>query len=105
MRPLFVQYGYLQVLDLLTAVAFLKGGWDEAQPLIARLVNAAPSPVAILIAIKVCAVILGIYCWRLERRAALVKAIVFYAVLVAWNLLCLINSVGVTAMRVGVHAR
>ena len=101
MRSLFVQYGYLQVLDVLTTLAFLKGGVDEANPLVATLMQAAPSPVSVLIAIKICALVLGIYCWRVQRRTALSRANTFYAVLVAWNLLCLIVGLDTQSMRVG----
>ena len=74
MRSLFMQYGYLQVLDVLTTLAFLKSGVDEANPLVSTLMQAVASPVTVLIAVKVCALCLGIYCWRVQRRTALSRA-------------------------------
>lgn len=94
MKSLFVQYTYLQALDLLTTVAFLKGGLNEANPLIARLIESGSSPLSALLVVKVCALVLGLYCWREQRRTTLLKANAFYAVLIAWNLLCLIVGLG-----------
>jgi hypothetical protein len=89
-------------LDLLTTLAFLKGGVDEANPFIATLMQTAVSPLTVLITVKVCALLLGIYCLRVQRRTALARANTFYAVLIAWNLLCLIVALGTTpSMRVG----
>jgi hypothetical protein len=105
MKSLFIQYGYLQILDLLTTLAFLNGGVDEGNPLIATLMQTAISPLTVLIAVKVCALLLGMYCWRVQRRTALARATTFYAVLIAWNLLCLIVSLSTTpSARLGGHA-
>jgi len=99
-----MQYGYLQVLDVLTTLAFLKSGVDEANPLVSTLMQAVASPVTVLIAVKVCALCLGIYCWRVRRRTTLSRANTFYAVLIAWNLLCLIVGLGTQSMLVGGRA-
>ena len=102
MKSLFVQYGYLQVLDILTTLAFLQTGVNEANPLIASLMQTALSPLTVLIAVKVCALCLGIYCWRVQRRTTLSRATTFYAVLIAWNLLCLVVTSSTTpSVRVG----
>ena len=101
MKSLFVQYGYLQILDLLTTLAFLKGGVNEGNPLIASLIETASSPLTVLIAAKVCALLLGVYCWRVQRRTTLLRATTFYAVLIAWNLLCLIVGLGTPSLRGG----
>jgi hypothetical protein len=94
MKSLFVQYTYLQGLDLLTTMAFLNGGLNEANPLVARLMEMASSPLSALLFVKACAILLGLYCWRERRRTTLVRANALYAVLVAWNLLCLIVGLG-----------
>ena len=102
MRSLFMQYCYLQDLDLLTTLAFLKTGVNEANPLIASLMQTALSPLTVLIAVKACALALGIYCWHVQRRTTLSRATMFYAGVIAWNLLCLVIALSTTPfVRVG----
>lgn len=90
MIQLVVQYSYLQVLDLLTTVAFLLHGVQEANPVVRMVLERAPSPIGGLVAVKIFAVLLGIYCWRAKRRGLLVTVNVFFAAVVAWNLVALI---------------
>jgi hypothetical protein len=90
MIQLVVQYSYLQMLDLLTTIAFLLHGVQEANPLVRWILEHAPHPIGGLVAVKVVAVLLGLYCWRANRKRLLIAVNVFFAGVVAWNLVALI---------------
>ena len=83
-------FGYLQVLDLLTTIAFLLHGVAEANPLIRWTFTVAGDPILGLLYTKLVAVALGFVCWRWTRRGLLTKATIAYALLVAWNLTALL---------------
>lgn len=87
---LFVQYSYLQLLDLLTTVAFLLIGVREGNPVVRLALEVAPTPVAGLLAVKVAALGLGVYCIRAGRLRLLGRINALFAVIVAWNLVALI---------------
>jgi hypothetical protein len=89
---LFVQYSYLQVLDFLTTIAFLLHGVREGNPLVRFFVSATANPINGLLVVKLLAVLLGIYCWRMGRRKLLARINILFAALVAWNLVALILS-------------
>jgi hypothetical protein len=90
MTALMLQYTYLQVLDFLTTVAFLLKGVHEGNPIVNAAMSITGSPVAGLAAVKVIALLLGIYCWRLGKRRALTRVNVGFAALITWNLVALI---------------
>ncbi|MEO7142849.1 MAG: DUF5658 family protein [Bryobacteraceae bacterium] len=90
MNQLLLQYSYLQVLDLMTTVAFLMQGLREGNPLVRLALEVTPNPLAGLLLVKMLAIILGIYCWRLGRNRLLMRINLLFAVLVVWNLLVLI---------------
>ena len=92
MTRLFLQYSYLQVLDFLTTLAFLIHGVREGNPLVRFFVGVTSNPVNGLLMVKVLALLLGIYCWRMGRRKVLVRINIMFAALVAWNLVALILS-------------
>ena len=92
MNQLLLQYSYLQVLDFLTTIAFLLHGVREGNPLVRLAINTAPHPLGGLLIIKMLAVALGIYCWRLGRERLLVRINVLFALLVVWNIAALIVS-------------
>jgi len=89
-HQLLVQYTYLQILDFLTTIAFLVNGVAEANPFVRFVLTVIPNPVAGLLAVKLLALLLGIYCWRLRRERLLSYINVLFAALVAWNLVALI---------------
>ena len=89
-NQILLSYSYLQVLDFLTTIAFLVNGVKEANPLVRVALKMGPSPIGGLIAIKVLAVLLGIYCWRMGRQRLLTRINVLFALVVAWNLIALI---------------
>jgi hypothetical protein len=89
---LFLQYSYLQVLDFLTTLAFLTHGVREGNPLVRFFVGATSNPVNGLLFVKLLAVLLGVYCWRMGRAKLLGRINILFAALVAWNLVALILS-------------
>ncbi len=90
MTHLLWQYSYLQVLDFLTTIAFLVNGVKEGNPLVRLALNLGPNPLESLLIIKLLAVLLGIYCWRMGRRQVLARINLLFALLIAWNLVALI---------------
>ena len=95
---LLIQFSYLQVLDVLTTMAFLLHGAKEANPVVRLAIRAGgSSPLAGLLALKVFAVLLAFYCVRRARLRLLARVNVFFALLVAWNLTVLIISSPVLA--------
>lgn len=90
MSQTLMQYSYLQILDFLTTIAFLVNGVKEGNPLVRFALTVGANPIAGLIFIKLLAVILGIYCWRMGRQQLLTRINVLFATLIAWNLIALI---------------
>ena len=86
MLNLLIQFCYLQVLDVLTTLAFLASGVREANPIVRLLFSVTQSPLAGLVTVKLFAAGLAVYCWRSRRGRLLSRVNIFYALLVAWNL-------------------
>jgi hypothetical protein len=84
------QYTYLQLLDLLTTLAFLLRGIQEGNPVVRWALQLTSNPLLGLLAVKVFAVLLGVYCWRRGRERLLRRMNLLFAVVVAWNILALI---------------
>jgi len=74
----------------MTTVAFLLHGIHEGNPLVRVALRFSPNPLSGLLAIKVLAVGLGIYCWKGGRERLLMKINILFAVIVAWNMIALI---------------
>jgi hypothetical protein len=87
---LLAQFSYLQVLDVLTTLAFLSRGIGEANPIVRFLVSGVGSPLGGLLAAKAIALCLACYCWRKGRERLLGRVNVFYAGLVMWNLTAIV---------------
>ena len=92
MNQLLVQYSYLQMLDLMTTLAFIMNGVREGNPLVRFAIQVSPSPLGGLLAVKILAIALGLYCWRAGRQRLLTRINILFALVVAWNLLALIVS-------------
>ncbi len=90
MNQLLLQYSYLQVLDFLTTVAFLVNGVQEANPLVRVAMRLSSGVVPGLICVKLVALLLGIYCWRLGKQRLLARINILFALLVTWNLVAMI---------------
>jgi hypothetical protein len=91
-NQLILQYSYLQVLDFLTTLAFMINGVQEGNPVVRLALRYAPHPLSGLLAVKLVAIMLGIYCWMRGRERLLTRMNVLFAILVAWNLAALIIS-------------
>jgi hypothetical protein len=92
LNQLLLQYAYLQVLDLLTTLAFMLHGVREGNPLVRFMMHATSNPLNGLLVVKLIATGLGLYCWRLGRGKLLARINVVFAVVVAWNLAALIMA-------------
>jgi len=74
----------------MTTVAFLLHGIHEGNPLVRVALQYAPNPLGGLLAVKVLAVALGIYCWKGGREKLLIRINLLFAAIVAWNMVALI---------------
>jgi len=90
MNQVLVQYSYLQVLDFLTTTVFLMHGLQEANPMVRLALQWAPNPMGGLLLVKLAAVGLGLYCWKVGKQRLLSRVNILFAALVAWNLAALI---------------
>lgn len=88
----FVQFAYLQALDLLSTAAFLSHGVGEANPVVRWSMSIAPNPVSGLLGVKLLALLFAIYCIKSQRDLLLAKVNIFYAVLIVWNMACLVMA-------------
>ena len=90
MNQLLLQYSYLQMLDLLTTLAFMLHGVREGNPLVRMVMQLTANPLSGLLLIKLIAVGLGLYCWKLGRGKLLARINIAFALVVTWNLAALI---------------
>lgn len=90
MNQLLLQYSYLQFLDLLSTLAFMLHGVREGNPLVRMMMHLTANPLIGLVAIKVIAIALGLYCWKVGRGRVLARINIAFALIVAWNLAALI---------------
>lgn len=89
---LLTDFVYLQLLDILTTLAFLMQGVAEGNPLVRWMLSVGENPILSLILVKGLAVALAIFCVVRSRHRVLRLANIFFAVLVAYNLVCIILS-------------
>jgi hypothetical protein len=94
-RTILLQFVYWQAMDVLSTLAFLLSGVREGNPFVRWAIQTAPDPLTGLVAVKVFAILLGLTCWGTNRMKLLSRVNLFFAALVAWNLVCLI--IGLTA--------
>ena len=89
---LLTDFVYLQLLDILTTLAFLMQGVAEANPFVRWALTQGENPVQSLIMVKVVAIALAIYCVVRARHRVLRLANIFFALVVAYNLVVIIIS-------------
>jgi hypothetical protein len=87
---IFPVFFLLQCLDGLTTLIFLTKGIAEGNPLISWSMAVMHVPWAGLVAAKIMAALIGLYCSRTGRIAFLRRASVGYSAIVAWNLFALL---------------
>jgi hypothetical protein len=80
----------LQVLDVLTTMAFLLQGVSEANPVVRFAIETAPSAFEGLLLIKLVAIAMAVFCVLKSRDKLLRRVNIFFACLVAYNLVALI---------------
>lgn len=90
-----LQFAYLQGMDTLTTLAFLLAGAKEANPLVRTMISLFGNPLWGLVVVKLTALVLGYYCWNSGKVTTLRRANIFFALLVAWNMFCLLLALGV----------
>lgn len=81
---------YLQILDALTTVAFMMHGLNELNPVIKWAMREASNPLGGLVLVKAVSVLVAIVCVSYSRYGVLRKVNVFFALLVAYNMVALI---------------
>ncbi len=79
----------LQCLDVLTTLIFLSKGVREGNPLFLLTSPYVHAQWIRLIALKLLAMLIGFYCYRQGKFAALRIANIGYAGIVGWNLLAI----------------
>jgi len=89
-NQLLIQYSYLQFLDFITTIAFMLHGIREGNPLVNLALHSTRYPLGGLLAVKIAAIALGIYCWRRGREKLLTRINILFALVVAWNVVSLI---------------
>ena len=89
---LLTDFVYLQLLDILTTVAFLMQGVAEGNPFVRWAISQGQNPLHSLILIKAASIALAIYCVVRARHKVLRIANIFFAGLVAYNLVAIILS-------------
>ena len=88
----FIFFAYLQILDVLTTLAFLSNRVAEANPVVHYMLKAGPSPLATLVIVKLAAFGLALYCVRSSRLRLLSRVNAGFGALIVWNLFVLIIS-------------
>lgn len=81
---------YLQFLDALTTIAFMMHKVEEMNPLIKWAMRESLHPLLGLVLIKVAAVALAVLCVASSRYGVLRKVNLFFALVVAYNVVVLI---------------
>lgn len=89
---LLTDFVYLQLLDVLTTLAFLMQGVAEANPFVKWALGVGQNPIQSLIIVKSIAVALAVYCVVRARHRILRIANIFFAIVVAYNLVVIIVS-------------
>lgn len=91
--PEFWLFSYLQLLDLLSTLAFLAVGVQEANPVVRYALTTASHPLVGLTIVKALALGFGFACLYSGRQTLLRRANIGYALLIVWNLFCLLLGV------------
>lgn len=89
---IFAEFIYLQLLDVLTTIAFMMQGVGESNPIVRWAIREGPNPLWALVMLKGAAVLLALFCLYRSREKLLRKVNVFFAGLIVYNLVALILS-------------
>jgi hypothetical protein len=83
-RPEYIAFAYLQLLDVLTTLLGVRAGCEEISPFVRRLMDL--DPLAGLGVSKIVAFVLAGTCILLRRQRVIGWINCWYAALVVWNL-------------------
>jgi len=86
---LLAEFAYLQILDILTTVAFLMQGVGEANPLI-RWALGQGNPIYALVAVKVLGLALAALCIYRSRDRLLRRVNILFACLIVYNMIVIL---------------
>ena len=86
------EFIYLQLLDVLTTVAFMMYGVAEVNPVVKWAMREAPSALGGLFLVKVAAVMLALFCMARSQQKLLRGVNIFFAGVVAYNVVVLIMN-------------
>lgn len=89
---ILAEFIYLQLLDILTTIAFMMQGVGESNPIVRWAIREGPHPIWALFMLKGGAVLLALFCLYRSREKLLRKVNVFFACLIVYNLVALILS-------------
>ncbi len=87
---ILAEFVYLQLLDVLTTIAFLLQGVGEGNPIVRWVITHGPHPIGSLFLMKAVAVAMAIVCVYRHREGLLRKVNIFFAMVVLYNLAVLI---------------
>ncbi len=79
----------LQILDTMTTLLFLRHGVAEGNPLIRAMLSLSGNPLMALSLPKVAGSAVALFCWCGGRRRVLARVNLFYALVVAWNVIAI----------------
>ena len=86
------EFIYLQVMDMLTTVAFMMYGVAEVNPVVKWAMRESPSALGGLFLVKVAAVMLALFCMARSQQKLLRGVNIFFAGVVAYNMFVLIMN-------------
>jgi len=86
------EFIYLQVMDMLTTVAFMMYGVAEVNPVVKWAMRESPSALGGLFLVKVAAVMLALFCMARSQQKLLRGVNIFFAGVVAYNIFVLIMN-------------
>ena len=90
LNRLFAQFLSLQCLDVMTTLAFLEKGVQEANPLVNLAVGHTESALGGLILIKLLALLFAGFCWMSQRERTLWRVNRLFVAVVVWNMVAIL---------------
>ena len=84
------QFIYLQLLDVLTTIAFMMQGVGEGNPIVRWAMRATENPFGGLFMLKGAAIALAMLCIYRSRERLLQRVNVLFAAVIVYNLVALI---------------
>jgi hypothetical protein len=90
---LLLEFGFLQILDILTTLTCFAHGAVEANPVVSFLITTTGDPITGLVTVKIIATMMGVFCHASGRVRLLRRGNLFFWIIVVWTsiaaILCL----------------